>query len=194
MPDHTHVKSLHQFVALTLSWRRPLPYRNQSINLLRKSMDWFLHDNGLRHERVNGHAICTCMQKINFIPLVVFEITKFKNRTIWLANSIFAFNSRTRFFLDIRFYQNHKSHYGAWFKPKKSTYQWTIFLCKSKKLYFWGCFEALSQKIFPKNSTPSVSLPLRHPNFMRSFRQFLRRFGENVFTYWRTDILAVVKS
>ena len=31
----------------------PLSYRNQSIDLLRKSMDRFLHDNGLRHERVN---------------------------------------------------------------------------------------------------------------------------------------------
>ena len=37
---------------LTLSWRRPLPYRNQSIDLLRKSMDWFLYDNDLRRERV----------------------------------------------------------------------------------------------------------------------------------------------
>ena len=39
--------------ALTLSWWRPLSYRNQFIDLLRKSMDWFLYDNGLRHERVN---------------------------------------------------------------------------------------------------------------------------------------------
>ena len=37
---------------LTLSWRRPLSYRNQSIDLLCKSMDWFLYNNGLRHERV----------------------------------------------------------------------------------------------------------------------------------------------
>ena len=37
---------------LTLSWRRPLSYRNQSIDLRIKSMDWFLYDNGLRHERV----------------------------------------------------------------------------------------------------------------------------------------------
>ena len=36
---------------LTLSWRRPL-YRNQSIDLLSKPMDWLLYDNGLRHERV----------------------------------------------------------------------------------------------------------------------------------------------
>ena len=37
---------------LTLSWRRPLLCRNQSIDLLCKSMDWFLYDNGPRHERV----------------------------------------------------------------------------------------------------------------------------------------------
>ena len=38
---------------LTLSWPRLLSYRNQSIDLRSKSMDWFLYDNGLRHERVN---------------------------------------------------------------------------------------------------------------------------------------------
>ena len=42
---------------LTLSWQRPLSYRNQSIDLLRKSMDWFLYDNGLRHERVKSIEI-----------------------------------------------------------------------------------------------------------------------------------------
>ena len=40
--------------SLTLSWQRPLPYRNQSIDLLCKSMDWFLYDNGLHHERVKN--------------------------------------------------------------------------------------------------------------------------------------------
>ena len=41
------------FYAVTLSWRRPLSYRNQSIDLRSKSMDWFLYDNGPCHERVN---------------------------------------------------------------------------------------------------------------------------------------------
>ena len=27
-------------------------YRNQSIDLLCKSMDWFLYDNGLRYEKL----------------------------------------------------------------------------------------------------------------------------------------------
>ena len=39
-------------VCLTLSWRRSLSYRNQSIDLQSKSMDWFLYDIGLRDERV----------------------------------------------------------------------------------------------------------------------------------------------
>ena len=38
--------------SLMLSRRKPLSYRNQSINLLRKSLDWFLYHNGLRLERV----------------------------------------------------------------------------------------------------------------------------------------------
>ena len=37
---------------VTLSWRGPLSFRNQSIDLQSKSMDWFLYDNGLLHERV----------------------------------------------------------------------------------------------------------------------------------------------
>ena len=32
---------------------RSLSYRNQSIDLICKSMDWFLYDRDLRHERVN---------------------------------------------------------------------------------------------------------------------------------------------
>ena len=49
-----------------------LSYRNQSIDLLRKSMDWFLYDNGLRHERV----------KVNVPELVHNKIYKEKNKNI----------------------------------------------------------------------------------------------------------------
>ena len=42
---------------LTLSWRRPLSYRKHSIDLLCKSLDWFLSDNGLRHDRVKHFQI-----------------------------------------------------------------------------------------------------------------------------------------
>ena len=57
-------------VVFTLSWRRPLSYRNQSIDLLAKSMDWFLHDNGLRHERVK-HSF---LDKLNPICICGFDI------------------------------------------------------------------------------------------------------------------------
>ena len=42
---------------LTLSWRSPLSYRNQSTDLRNKSMDWFLYHNGLRHKRVKGRTV-----------------------------------------------------------------------------------------------------------------------------------------
>ena len=48
---------------LTLSWRRLLSYRNQSIDLRCKSKDWFLSDNGLRHERVNSFQPLTIFTK-----------------------------------------------------------------------------------------------------------------------------------
>ena len=37
--------------AVTISWWRSLSYRKQSVDLLYRSMDWFLFDRDLRHER-----------------------------------------------------------------------------------------------------------------------------------------------
>ena len=37
--------------SLILSWRRSLSYRYQSNDLQRKSMNWFLYDKDIRHER-----------------------------------------------------------------------------------------------------------------------------------------------
>ena len=44
---------VHYFIALTLSWRRFLSCRNQSIDLLWKSVDWFVYDGDLSRNRVN---------------------------------------------------------------------------------------------------------------------------------------------
>ena len=46
------VSSFREYMDLTPSCRSPLSYRNQSINLQSKLMDWFLYDRDLRHERV----------------------------------------------------------------------------------------------------------------------------------------------
>ena len=48
-------------IRLTLSWRRPISYRNQSIDLRSKSMDWFLYDIGLRNERVKIFSSKICI-------------------------------------------------------------------------------------------------------------------------------------
>ena len=44
-------------LALTLSWQRSLSYSKQSIDLLCKSVDWFLYDIDLRYERVNARFL-----------------------------------------------------------------------------------------------------------------------------------------
>ena len=51
--ESTHFMDGH-LSKLILSWRRPLSYRNQSIDLPNKSMDWFLYYRGLCHERVKA--------------------------------------------------------------------------------------------------------------------------------------------
>ena len=47
------IVTLWNIAILTLSWRRFPSYRNQSIDLQSKSVNWFLYDRELRHERVN---------------------------------------------------------------------------------------------------------------------------------------------
>ena len=56
-------------ISLNFSWWRPLSYRNQSIDLQSNSMDWFLYDNGLHHERV---------KKENLLLQHIFDILKTK--------------------------------------------------------------------------------------------------------------------
>ena len=59
---------------LTLSWRGPLSYRNQSIDLQSKSIDLSLYDNSLRHERVKGT-----------LPMVFSKIILISSRFIFLS-------------------------------------------------------------------------------------------------------------
>ena len=61
------------FVDLTLSWRRSLSYRNKSIDMQSKSMDWFLFNWYLRHERVN-YIILVLSLRRNISGLLCLEI------------------------------------------------------------------------------------------------------------------------
>ena len=66
----------HSWVHLTLSRPRPISYRNQSIDLLCQSMDWFLYDIALGRERVNLNK--TFMGK-TYIVLICLCVTYLKN-------------------------------------------------------------------------------------------------------------------
>ena len=61
-----------------------------------------------------------------------------------------------------------------------------------KKCYFWGVFGHYPQnEIFSQRSGSTSFLPLRHPNFMRSFRKILWTVLEkmclptDILTYWQ---------
>ena len=55
---------------LTLLWRTFRSYKNQSIVLQSKSVEWFLNESDLRHERVNGLSLWNKLQ--NSADLNVF--------------------------------------------------------------------------------------------------------------------------
>ena len=48
----------------------PLSYRNQPIDLLCKSMDWFLYDMDLRHERVKKELINPFLANVPILYLL----------------------------------------------------------------------------------------------------------------------------
>ena len=56
-------KTFHSSL-LTLSRLRSILYRNQSIDLDSKSMNWFLYDKNLRHKRVNRRPLNDCSGRL----------------------------------------------------------------------------------------------------------------------------------
>ena len=66
------------FNPLTLSWRRRLSYRNQSIDLRSKAMDLFLYDNGLRHDRVKYISRRIVLSVFDQFVGLALKLLKFK--------------------------------------------------------------------------------------------------------------------
>ena len=85
---------------LTLSWRRSLLYKNQSIDLPFKSMDWFIYDRDLRHERVKNvllfdSKLITCLRRPADTVRKLNVQKTFRRRPGRLLNVFCTFNLRT---------------------------------------------------------------------------------------------------
>ena len=98
---------LEYLTELILSWQRSLSYRNQSADLLCKSMDWFLYDRDLRHQRVNTNLSYTKYTLPNFVEnICVIFFKKAYNLTyeVMLQNWTFSpvFTSAERLTLTSR--------------------------------------------------------------------------------------------
>ena len=72
---------------LTLSWRRPWSYRNQSIDLTCKSMDWFLYDDGLRHERaLNAKSTTGFCKSLLYALSTLYQVHQIIQTDVWKKN------------------------------------------------------------------------------------------------------------
>ena len=110
-------------------------------------------------------------------------ILNLKNLAIWLAERIFVYNLRKRFFQNMQFLQNHKGNYGASCKPKNST-SMEQFFCRIQK----ACFKDISG-FFAKNNIFSWLSHLKKPNiYMKFHKNSISCFWEKVvLTTWLTD-------
>ena len=115
-------------------------------------------------------------------------ILNLKNLAIWLAERIFVYNLRKRFFQNMQFLQNHKGNYGASCKPKNSTSMEQFFLPNPKSLLL---------KIFlvflPKIISFLDCLILRNQTFIWNFIKTLSAVFEKKW-YWLPDWLTDWKS
>ena len=68
------INDLNTSLYQTLSWRRSLSYRNQPIDLLCKSMYWFLYDREMGHERAKW--LVTKVNSIHGFPRFGWYFTR----------------------------------------------------------------------------------------------------------------------
>ena len=136
--DHTHLNLQNQFITLT---DMKLHAQNQLYTSF-SFLDLQVLIASLACMSMPDHT--HLISHHQFVALIdMYLHAKICTFVIWLAETIFAFNSRTRFFC-------------AWFKPKKSKHQWTIFFCKIQKTLLLDCFSALSSKL---DFSPKIWFP-----------------------------------
>ena len=94
---HTHIKTFHNhlkrkfimlLISLTLLWQKSLPYRNQSTDFLCKSMDWFLCDRHLCHERVTLKIYFLLNRRVFLVLFVLLWYNKILFLRYWSLNEI----------------------------------------------------------------------------------------------------------
>ena len=105
----------------TLSWQRPLSCRIQSIDLLCKSINWFLYDNGLRQERVNL-SMYVAWKFMLLGRLRSSYVLNFMVMLWWLVINMVADEERQIFFMTLL----HAVLQRIFFKLGKSSYLFCI--------------------------------------------------------------------
>ena len=88
LTQHRKSNSCHEvqigFFHLTLLWRRSISCKNQSIDLLCKSIDWFLYNRNLIMKQLNEKTqlICTSWHELDFRCYTNLKVGKFHFKKI----------------------------------------------------------------------------------------------------------------
>ena len=93
---------LNAVIPFNSSWRTSLSYRNQSIDLLSKSMDWFLYDEDVRHEGLRAMFPSQKTHCVNYARIWIFSDLYFP---VWGRNHRFYVSERWYLTSYIRQYQ-----------------------------------------------------------------------------------------
>ena len=80
-----------ELIFLIFSRWRSLSYKNQSIDLLCKPMEWFLYDKEIRHEKVNDSYVMIAWKPVTLLKRVsntgVFSTPSHTFSICFLSNS-----------------------------------------------------------------------------------------------------------
>ena len=154
---------------LLLLWRSSLSFRNQSLDLFCKSMDWFLYNEDLRHERGNMFLS---------LPLLACDLSASVKENSDRKKNLLTIQKKKRFwkeFIDT-FYHIIITHFGKY-----------LFLLKSVCNYSFLWYIAKYLQIIERKQENSKT-PLTHQEnkvYQAVTQRFKKRFEHQTNIYNR---------
>ena len=116
-------------MALNLSWRRSLLYRNQSTDLVSKSMDWFLYDKHLRYERVNKNRLKKVLVIAKHKHFVNIKASYHRKQYRFLRKNIFR--NRRKSFMNFKWQVSKITKFNKLYKQDIPTITYLFILFRN---------------------------------------------------------------
>ena len=123
-------------MAETLSLQSSLSYRNQSIDLQSKTLDWFLYDRDLRHERVNMKESRTTPSTISNFLIVNFKQIQVIKGFLYFSYKLRRLGKRKHFDSNSNYIDMRPNLNWGWSEVKDISLIIYLFSCSSLREKF----------------------------------------------------------